>query len=274
MSTALSIELARQIRLDALEMTSHAGSAHIGSAFSCADIIAVLYSGVLRHWPHVAKADADRFILSTGHAASVLYAALARRGALDPEQLRRFGADDSTLSGHPNCHASQAIDLSTGALGHGLGVACGMAFAIARTASRRRVYVLLSDGELDEGSNWEALLFAAHHRLHGITAVIDYNNMQSLDTVANTLGLEPIVDKLVAFGWDVTDLDGHDHAGLGAALEARSDRPRVIVARTVKGKGVDFMENQVLWHYRSARGTELAAAREQLAVPCRGGVPA
>ena len=270
MSPRSSVALARQIRLDALEMTSRAGSAHIGSAFSCADIVAVLYAGVLRHWPHVAKAEADRFILSKGHAASILYAALARSGALAIDDLRKFGADDSMLSGHPNTHASEAIDLSTGALGHGLGVACGMALAMSLTSSPRRVFVLLSDGELDEGSNWEAFLFAAHHRLHGITAVIDYNNLQSLGTVANTLGLEPIVDKLSAFGWDVVDVNGHDHAALHAALLARSDRPRAIVARTVKGKGVDFMENQVLWHYRPAHDAELAAARLQLSA---GGTP-
>jgi transketolase len=268
-----SVALARQIRLDALEMTSRAGSAHIGSAFSCTDILAVLYSGVLRHWPHVPKAEADRFVLSKGHAASAFYAALAGVGAIERNQLQHYGADNSSLAGHANCHASQAIDLSTGSLGQGLGVACGMALTIARQGrqgSNRRVYALLSDGELDEGSNWEAFLFAAHHRLHGLTAVIDYNNLQSLDTVANTLGLEPIVDKLIAFGWDVVELNGHDHPALHAALTARSDKPRAIVARTTKGKGVDFMENKVLWHYRPARDAEYASAREQLLA---GGTP-
>ncbi len=262
-----STELAQAIRISALEMTSRGNASHIGSVFSCADILAVLYSGLVRHWPHFQSTETDRMVMCKGHATAGLYAALAHCGAIPLEQLDTFGANDSALSGHANAHASPAVDLSTGSLGQGLGVACGMALALKKRGSAQNVFAVMSDGELDEGANWEAFMFAAHHQLGNLTAVIDYNNIQSLDTVANTLGLEPIADKLRAFGWHVTDLPGHDHAALRnalAPLPEQGTQPRVVIARTTKGKGVSFMHDQVVWHYRSAKGEDLERALAEL----------
>lgn len=260
--------LARRIRIAALRMTSAGGGSHIGSAFSCADILAVLYGGVLRvdaarpRWP-----ERDRFVLSKGHAGVALYAALAERGFLPPAALETYYQDGSRLSGHVSHKGVPGVELSTGSLGHGLAVAAGMAYA-GRLAGRDfRVVALLSDGECDEGSNWEAILFAAHHQLANLTAIIDYNRIQSLAAVEDTLGLEPFAAKWRSFGWRVHEVDGHDHAALRGALLDRDPaarQPTCVIAHTTKGKGVSFMENQVLWHYRCARGEEFEAALAEL----------
>lgn len=260
--------LALRIRRHALMMTSRGGSSHIGSVFSMADIVAVLYGSVLRVDPtNPRAADRDRFILSKGHAGAGVYAALAERGFFPLEKLQGHYSNGSALSGHVSHKGIPGVELSTGSLGHGLGVAAGMAYAAKLDQRVHRVFTLMSDGECDEGSNWEAIHFAGHHRLGSLVAVIDHNKIQSLKSTEQTLGLEPFADKWRSFRWDVVEIDGHDHAQLIAALapmRPRDSRPLCVIAHTVKGKGVSFMEHSVLWHYRTARGEELQAAAAEL----------
>lgn len=260
-------ELARRIRLDVLNMTSQGGSSHIGAAFSIADLLAVLYGAVLAvdaKCPEAPKRD--RFILSKGHAGAAVYAALAETGFFPREWLRDHYQNGSLLSGHVSHKGVPGVEFSTGSLGHGLPVATGIALAGLRRKELHHVYVILGDGECDEGANWEAALFAAHHQLRNLTVIIDYNKLQSLGTVAETLGLEPFASKWRSFGWSVTEVDGHDLSALLKTLppEAETVRPRCIICHTVKGKGVSFMENSVLWHYRTARGAEYDAALNEL----------
>jgi transketolase len=260
--------LAYRIRRHALRMTSLGGSSHIGAVFSIADILAVLYGHVLQfrtddpRWP-----GRDRFLLSKGHAGAGVYAALAESGFLAIEDLDQHYSNGSVLSGHVSHKGVPGVELSTGSLGHGLGIGCGMAYAARLKKDEHRVIVLMSDGECDEGSNWEAIQFAGHHRLGRLTAIVDYNKIQSLAPTEETLGLEPFVDKWRSFRWDVVEVDGHDHLALAAALEkapASDGTPICIMAHTTKGKGVSFMENSVLWHYRSAQGEEFEAALKEL----------
>ncbi len=260
-------ELALRIRLDALRMVNRAKTSHIGSIFSMADIVAVLYGRVMAKrpdepgWP-----DRDRFVLSKGHAGAAVYAALAATGYFDPARLTDYCCGGSVFCGHIS-HEVPGVEVSTGSLGHGLPVAAGMAYAAKLDGQAHRVFTILSDGECDEGSNWEAILFAAHHRLSHLVAVVDYNKIQSLAPVAETLALEPFADKWRAFGWNVAEVDGHDHAALAAALDvipAPGGRPACVIAHTTKGKGVSFMENSVLWHYRTPQGEEFKAALREL----------
>lgn len=263
-----TLALAWQIRRSALEMTSTGGSSHIGSVLSIADILAVLYGNVMTVDPDTPKrVDRDRFILSKGHAGAGVYAALAHTGFFPVDWLKQHYTNGSIFSGHVSHKGVPGVELSTGSLGHGLGVGTGMALAAQLRGANHRVYTVLSDGECDEGSNWEAILFAGHHKLANLVAVIDYNKIQSLAPVAETLALEPFADKWRAFQWEVIEVDGHDHAALIAALDvdpASATAPRVVIAHTVKGKGVSFMEDSVLWHYRTARGAEYDAAIAEL----------
>lgn len=261
--------LANRIRIDVLNMTSQGGSSHIGAAFSMADIIAALYGSVLRVDPLDPNAsERDRFILSKGHAGAAVYAALAETGFFPVEWLSTHYQNGSKLSGHVSHKGIPGVEFSTGSLGHGLPVAVGLAKAAKAAAMSHNVFVLLGDGECDEGSNWEAALFAAHHKLNNLTVVIDYNKIQSLDKVENTLGLEPFTLKWESFGWDVCEADGHCFASLLQSLppnpEARNEKPRCVICHTVKGKGVSFMEHSVLWHYRTAVGDEYEAALKEL----------
>jgi transketolase len=261
-------ELARKIRLHALHMTHWGKSAHVGSVFSMADILAVLYGGVLQvdsrrpTWP-----KRDRFILSKGHAGAGVYAVLAERGFFPVERLKTHYQDGSSLCGHVTHKDMPGVEFSTGSLGHGLSVGAGMAYGARLDGLSHRVVVLLSDGECDEGSNWEAILFAGHHQLDNLIAVVDYNKIQSLDLVSETLALEPFRAKWESFGWVVSEVDGHDHAALRACFSQSTkgcQQPHCVIAHTTKGKGVSFMENSVLWHYRSAQGEEFAAAVREL----------
>jgi transketolase len=260
--------LALRIRRHAVRMTSLGKSSHVGSVLSMADIIAVLYGAVIRVRPEDPSwAERDRFILSKGHAGAGVYAALAERGFMSVEQLATHYQDGSKLSGHVSHKGIPGVELSTGSLGHGLPVACGMAKAGQLDGAGYRVFCVLSDGECDEGSNWEAALFAAHHELRNLCAVIDYNKIQSLAGTEETLRLEPFAAKWRAFGWDVVEVDGHDHEQMLDAFgqrEAADRRPRVVLAHTTKGKGVTFMEGSVLWHYRSPQGEELRRALAEL----------
>lgn len=267
-----TLELAKRIRRHAVEMTHLGKSSHVGSVLSMADLIAVLYGSVMRFDPADPRWDGrDRFILSKGHAGAGVYAALAESGFFSVERLRTHYQDGSIFSGHVSHKGVPGVEFSTGSLGHGLPVACGMAKAALTDHKKHRVFCVLSDGECDEGSNWEAALFAAHHQLHNLVVAIDYNHIQSLASVAATLALEPFAQKWRDFGWDVVELDGHDHGQLLAAFAARGEgetHPRCVIAHTTKGKGVSFMENSVLWHYRTPQGDEYARACAELdAVP-------
>lgn len=264
-----TVALALALRRHVVRMCNAGGSSHVGSALSIADIVAMLYGSILRvdpaepGWP-----DRDRFILSKGHAGACVYAALAECGFFPTAELAGHYGKGSRLSGHVSHKGVPGVELSTGSLGHGLGVGAGMAMQLRRMRGSQRVYVLLSDGECDEGSTWEAALFAAHHRLSRLSAVIDYNKLQSLGPVEETIALEPFADKWRAFGWTVIETDGHDHIELARAfaLAARAERPTCIIAHTIKGRGVSFMENQVLWHYRAPQGEEFVAAMRELGV--------
>jgi transketolase len=260
--------LANRVRIHALKMTSSGKSSHIGSILSMADIISVLYGSVLHFDVSDPKSsDRDRFILSKGHAGAGVYAVLAESGFFDPELLAGHYQNGSIFSGHVSHKGVPGVELSTGSLGHGLGVAAGMALAAQRKDQRHKIFVLLSDGECDEGSNWEAILFAAHHKLGNLIATIDYNKIQSLGPVSETLALEPFAEKWRGFGWNVIEVDGHDHLALKSAYAeaaALFNQPSVVIAHTIKGKGVSFMENSVLWHYRTAQGAEFDAALAEL----------
>lgn len=267
MTSESTEELARKIRQHCLKMTHKGQGSHIGSCFSIADILAVLYSEVLKIDPHnPSKPDRDRFILSKGHAGAAVYAVLAEVGFFPVQKLDTHYQDGSDLSGHVSHKGIPGVELSTGSLGHGLSVGVGMAKAAQMKSEIHRIFVLLSDGECDEGSNWEAIMFAAHHNLSNLVAIIDYNKIQSLDTVENTIKLEPFRQKWEAFGWEVSEVDGHDHSQLTATLSKRSEgrQPLCVIAHTTKGKGVSFMENSVLWHYRSPQGEEYQQALEEL----------
>jgi transketolase len=261
--TTTSSELGARIRSHALRMTHAARSSHIGSCLSMADILAVLYDGVLRVDPaDPGWGERDRLVVSKGHAAAVLYGVLAERGFFPVADLADFCRAGSPLTGHVN-HFVPGVDVSTGSLGHGLPIACGLALAAKRSGARWRTFAILSDGELDEGSNWEGALFAPHHALDNLTVVVDYNRIQSFGRVEEVMALEPLVDKWLAFNWAVREVDGHDHEQLRETLAATpftAGRPSVVIAHTVKGKGVPFMEDDLLWHYRSPSDEDLAAA--------------
>lgn len=255
--------LAEKIRLHVVRMTSFAKSSHVGSALSIADILAVLYGRIMHYNPKEPMLKArDKFILSKGHAGVALYAVLAETGFFSTNHLKNYYQNGTNFSGHVSHKNMPGVELSTGSLGHGLSVGVGLALSAKLKKRNNCTFVLLSDGELDEGSNWEAFLFAAHHKLNNLVAIIDYNKLQSLDTIKNTLVLEPISSKFKAFNWDVKIVDGHCHQSLHKALSKNvsSEKPKAIICNTIKGKGVSFMENKVLWHYRSPQGKELLAA--------------
>ena len=261
-------ELAKKIRIHALNMTSRGGSSHIASSLSQADILAVLYGKIMRINPdNPNDPERDRFILSKGHAGASVYACLGECGFFPIEKLKTHYQDGSDLSGHVSHKGIPGVELSTGSLGHGLSVATGMALGGKMDSKSSRVFVLLSDGECDEGSNWEAILFAAHHKLDNLVAIIDYNKIQSLAPVSETIALEPFMEKWRSFCWGVMEVDGHDHKQLLVSLSnlpIEKGKPSVIIAHTVKGKGVSFMENTVLWHYRCAIGEEFDMALKEL----------
>jgi transketolase len=256
-----------------LQTAARAGVGHIGSALSVVEIIAALYGSVLRG---VAGDDPDRdtFILSKGHAALALYAALHLRGLISVDELATYCTDGSLLGVHPD-HRLPGVDVSTGSLGQGLSIAAGMALGARLHGSASRSFVLLSDAELNEGSTWEAIMFAAQHRLGNLVAIVDANGQQALGKTASILDLEPVADKWAAFGWRAQTVDGHDLACLRPILDAAGDSagPVVVIARTVAGKGVSFMEGEVAWHYLPlSDGQHRAALREIGLCACSHGV--
>ena len=248
-------------------MVAAAKASHIGGALSMADLLAVLYGEILRvkpeqpDWP-----ERDRFILSKGHSCTSLYATLALRGFFPLAELQTYGQDGSRLMSHIS-HKVPGVEFSTGSLGHGLPFGCGKALAAKRRRKSWRTFVILSDGELDEGSNWEAILFAPQHRLDNLVAIVDYNKIQSLGSVKEVLDLHPLAEKFRAFNWAVKEIDGHNHAEISAALKTlpfQSGKPSCLLAHTVKGKGVGYMEGTLQWHYSSPKPDQLQEALRQL----------
>jgi transketolase len=259
-------DIASSARRAIVQMVHRANSSHVGSSLSVVDILAVLYGAVARISPTTLDdRDRDLVVVSKGHAAAATYAILAEVGILPAEWLDTYSADGALLGGHVTSHGVPGVELSTGSLGHGLPFGLGVAMAAVRTGSPRRSFVVMSDGECDEGTTWESALLAAHHKLDNLVVVIDRNGIQSLASTEDTLQLEPFADKWRAFRWDVHEVNGHDHEELRSALEAPpAGAPRVIIAATVKGKGVSYMENTVLWHYRSPNAEQLEAALKEL----------
>jgi transketolase len=263
--------LARELRISILRMIHRAQSGHTGSALSCIDLITCLYFGELRHAPFQPDwSGRDRFVLSKGHAAPALYAALHRAGYLTERDLGRLRGLSSILQGHPDSRRCPGVEASTGSLGQGLSIAHGMALALRDHPDRPRVYVLLGDGELQEGQIWEAAMSAAHYRSANLCALVDLNGLQIDGPVVKVKGVQPVAEKLRAFGWNALEIDGHAiEAILGGLAAARGceDRPTAIVAHTVKGKGVSFVEGQVKWHGKAPNDAELARALAELEAP-------
>ena len=258
-------EMARAIRLDILHQSKRAGVGHIGSALSVADLVAALYSGGMRV-PDPDAPDRDRLVLSKGHAALALYAALAHLGWISREQLDSYCADGSILGVHPE-RALTGVDFSTGSLGQGLALGAGAALAARLQGSDRRVFTLLSDAECNEGSLWESVMFAAHHGLSNLVAIVDLNGQQALGYTSDVLSMDPMDERWEAFGWDARRLDGHDVGGLLRAidnLDTRSGRPHVLIARTTFGKGVSFMQSQIRWHYLPMSDDEYRQALDEV----------
>ncbi|MBX3565539.1 MAG: transketolase [Sphingomonas sp.] len=256
-----------RIRRLALEMVTRARASHIGSALSIADIVAALYGEVLRVDPADPQwQERDRLLLSKGHACVILYAALADAGFFPLNRLETYAQDGSELMSHIS-HKVPGVEFSTGSLGHGLPFGTGKALAAKKRDKDWRTFVILGDGEIAEGSNWEAMLFAAHNRLDNLVGIIDYNKLQSLTTVEQTLRIEPLADKIAAFGWAVREVDGHDIRAVADALSCapwQAGKPSMLIAHTVKGRGVSFMEDQVAWHYRNPSEEQLAQAIAEL----------
>lgn len=263
-----SIELAKKIRKHSLEMVVRSRASHIGSALSMTDILAVLYFDLINIYPSDSENEnRDIFILSKGHACVSLYATLGLKGFFDLKDLETYGLDGSNFMNHIS-HKVPGVEFSTGSLGHGLPFATGIALGKKIKNQTNKIFVVVGDGELDEGSNWEALLFASHHKLDNLTIVVDYNNLQSLTTVKETLNLEPLANKFEAFGCDVYSVDGHNHNELYDVFikskNSTSGKPTVVIANTVKGKGVSYMENKVKWHYSTPNQDELVHALNEI----------
>jgi len=264
-----SEQLAWKIRRHGIEMTHLSGGSHIGAILSVADIIAVLYNDIANVDPkHPKKTDRDRIILSKGHAGAAIYAALAELGFFDVEILKTHYQNGSILSGHVSHKGVPGVEISTGSLGHGLSIGSGMAYAAKKDDKDHKIYVILGDGENDEGAIWEAALVSNHFKLNNLIVIVDYNKMQSLDFVENTISLSPLDKKWEAFGWNVINIDGHDHVQLRNAFKLANqsrEKPTIILANTIKGKGISFMENDILWHYRFPHeGEEYNRSLEEL----------
>jgi len=255
----------RRLRLDIVDMAEH--SSHVAAAFSCVEILAALYFGVLRVSPDDAGADdRDRFILSKGHGCMALYAVLARRGFLPLSALETYAHDHSTLAEHPLAGKVPGIEFAAGSLGHGLAVAAGMAKALSLQGNGARVFVLLGDGECDEGTVWEAAAFAATQGLGNLTAIVDANGMQACGRCSEVSQNVSLTDAWAAFGWQVEEVDGHNVGALREVLDRKAAQatPRVVIAHTKKGKGIPYMEDNLEYHYRPLRGEEREKARRSL----------
>jgi transketolase len=268
LSTAELKEMAKKLRRHVITMLATAGSGHPGGSLSAADIVAALYFRILRHDPKDPQwSERDRFILSKGHAAPILYAALAEAGYFSVAELATLRRLDSRLQGHTDRNLTPGVEMSAGSLGIGLSFSIGVALAARLDSKTYRTYVLLSDGECEEGQTWEAALAAAHFNLDNLTAMVDCNGMQLSGWTRDIMNLEPLVSKWQAFGWHVIDIDGHDFEQILAAFpeaEKTKGKPTVIIARTTKGKGVSFMENNITFHGKAPTREEAERALKEL----------
>lgn len=261
------IQFGRKVRLMSLKMVHEANSSHIGGAFSMTDILAVLYNGILNINPSDPfDENRDRFILSKGHACTSLYATLAYKNYFDINDLNNYAKDGSIYLSHTS-HNIPGVEISAGSLGHGLPIAIGLAIAAKTKNQNWLTYCLVSDGEINEGSNWEGILLAPQLKLNNLVLIVDYNKIQSLGFVEDIIDLEPIVDKFLSFNWDVHRIDGHNYNELISTfntIKNKRAKPTVVIADTIKGKGVDFMENKLLWHYKSPDISEYENACNQI----------
>jgi transketolase len=260
--------IARELRYQVITMISEAGSGHPGGSLSAADIIAALYFKVMKHDPANPKwVDRDRFVLSKGHAAPVLYAALAECGYFPLAWLSTLRKSGTCLQGHTDSRLTPGVDVSAGSLGQGLSVGIGMAIAAKMNRQDYHTYVLLGDGECDEGQIWEAAMFAPNRRLNNLTVIVDHNKLQLDGFTKDIMNLDPFAEKWRAFNWDVIEIDGHDIGQIVSALEkakAASQKPMAIIAHTIKGKGVSFMENNVDYHGKAPNKSEIEIALKEL----------
>lgn len=260
--------IAAETRLLVIRMSHAARTAHLGSSLSCIDILTALYGSILRIDPaNSADPNRDRCILSKGHAVSALYACLAKHGFFPEELLREFNEDGSSLPEQPSPGCVPGLEWATGSLGHGLPVALGMALAARIKGQGYHCFAVLSDGECEEGSVWEAAMMAAKQGAENLVAVIDYNKLQATGRVNEIMQVEPLREKWESFGWHAAEVDGHDLEALTASLRAAVENkgaPSAIIAHTIKGKGVSFMEDDNNWHYRSPSGEEVEAAKAEL----------
>ena len=246
----------KNIRVNILKYTYKAKSSHIGSCLSIVEILYALYFKILK--------KKDRFILSKGHAALALYCVLFEKKFISLKTLKTFGSNKTQLMCHVS-HKVNGVEFSTGSLGHGLPVAVGKALKFKINKQKNKVFVLLSDGEINEGTTWESLLFASHHRLDNLTVILDYNKIQSMDFVKNVMNVEPLADKFKSFGCDVLQVDGHNIIDLMRSVNKRTtNKPKIIIADTVKGKGISFMENNNLWHYKNPNLEELKISLKEI----------
>lgn len=262
-----SKDLADLVRLDVLKMVHDAHASHIGSALSIVDILSVLYCDILKYKPDMPQwENRDIFVLSKGHGGSALYAVLAECGFFPKEWLGTYDRNGSVLSGHVSHKGVPGVEVSTGSLGHGACIACGMALAYKLDHKANRVFSIVGDGECDEGSIWEMAMFANHFRLSDFTLIIDHNRLQSFGPCEDTIELLDLGKKFHDFGWHVSEVDGHDHGELRKILSSSfsDDKPHCVIANTIKGKGISFMENNVLWHYRDPQGNEYEQALREL----------
>jgi transketolase len=264
-AAATAAVLSDRIRRIVIEQSKRANVGHIGSSLSVADILATLYAGVLQgNGPD--DPERDRMVLSKGHASLALYAALHESGVIDAGELASFCVDGSRLGTHPD-HALPGVDFSTGSLGHGLSIATGSALGAHLSGSARRTFVLMSDAECNEGSVWEAVMFAAHHRLGNLVTVVDVNGQQALGYTRDVIDLSPLEARWKAFGWDVHTVDGHDHDALRAVIDGLSPgdaAPHVVLAQTIFGHGVSYMEREIRWHYLPMDDGQYASALAEL----------
>ena len=260
--------LAKIVRRHILDIIYRTKGPHIGPSFSCVELLVALYFNTLKTSPeHPENPERDRFIFSKGHASPALYAVLLERGFISREIMDGFAVNGGTFQQHPDCNIRCGIEFSTGSLGHGLSVGAGMAYALKKDGNPARVFVMISDGGLNEGSTWEAVLFAAHHKLDNLVLVIDYNRMQALGSTHDTIELDPLESKFAAFNWVPMTIDGHSFQTILSAYDrasCKNGKPSVVVAETVKGKGVSFMENELCWHYNCPNSEEYALACEEL----------
>ncbi len=260
--------IAKKVRKKTFLMIFHAGSGHIAPSLSTVELLVALYFKILKIDKNNYKSDnRDRFILSKGHASAALYAILAEKDIIDENILNTFCQRGSILGGHPEAHLIPGVELSTGSLGHGLSFGVGVAFAGKLDKKDYSVFTLLSDGECQEGSVWEAAMFASHHKLDNLIAIIDHNKLQSLGRIDNIVSLKPFADKWKSFGWEVREIDGHNISQIINVLESvpfSKDKPSALIAHTIKGKGISFMENVSIWHYRLPNKDEMKIVCDEL----------